>query len=166
MADLETPTLELPYANPDDPLGGAAASMGALALALENMLGAQAQFSDASWPVAASGATVETAIDRITVAAQPYPRKIITLAMVYVTYTQAAEIELRWYGDASIIGRSRLLHVANGATDRYCLGAGTLAADTGMTLELRVAENTGTGSMSTSVSSGLHKSAALLIPDA
>lgn len=35
MADLVTPTLGLPYANPDDPLGGAAASMGALALALD-----------------------------------------------------------------------------------------------------------------------------------
>jgi hypothetical protein len=167
MADLETPALEIPYANPADALGGAAASMGALANYLEDMLGAIVQFSDASFPVAASGASSETTIDRFTIAAAPFPRRIVCLSQVYTTYTQSAELDHRWYVDASVIGRSRQLHVAAAATERVAFGLGDLAAGgAGYVAELRIGRNTGTGTMSTSISGGLHKAAVLLIPEA
>jgi hypothetical protein len=164
MADLLTPNLELPYANPDDPLGGAAASMGALALALDAMLGAQTQFSDASFPVAASGATSETVLDRFTIAAVDYPRRVICLGMVLATYTQSAELDLLWYADTFVIGRSRRLHVASAAADRFCIGLGEIPATEGLVCELRINKNTGTGTWSTSISSGLTKAVVLSIP--
>lgn len=164
MADLLTPNLELPYANPDDPLGGAAASMGALALALDAMLGAQTQFSDASFPVAASGATSETVLDRFTIAAVDYPRRVICLGMTLATYTQSAELDLLWYADTFVIGRSRRLHVAAAAADRFCVGLGDIPATEGLVCELRINKNTGTGTWTTSISGGLHKAVVLAIP--
>lgn len=122
---------------------------------------------DAGFPVAASAATVETVVHRITVPALPFACDLSVMANVYATYTQANELMATIYSGSTSVGRSIKNMVIDKPFNFAVVGTiVNLNAGNSLIIELRVARNTGTGSFTTSVSSGLTRMAVHLSPSA
>lgn len=126
---------------------------------------AKSQFSDATYPATVSGITAETVVDRVSIAAVPYARRILVESNVYITSTVAGTVgNAILYAGASAIGYGRrTFDVANGANQLVATGHFDLAADVAVVIELRVSRLSGTGTMATSNSSSLTNTNVLML---
>lgn len=126
---------------------------------------AVAQLSDATYPKAAAAVTAETVIDRISIAAAAYPRRILVDANAYMTASVAGTVgNLIIYADASVVGYGRrTFDVANGANELVATGHVDLAANVALVVEVRVSRLSGTGSLSSSNSSALTNTNVLML---
>jgi hypothetical protein len=105
------------------------------------------------FPLAGSVTTEEDVLDRYTVAAVPWARRIACQGMTFAANTQSTDHEILWYRDSTVIGRSQVRGVAGIGNQMVCIGQPfLLAANTGVVLELRLARVNGTGIVSTSAS--------------
>jgi len=130
--------------------------------------GTQLQSSDATYPKAASGITAETVVDRITIAAAPYARRVsvstVVFALASVTHDRA---ELLTYSGATAIGATRhQFYLASAVFGIAGLGYVELAAGAGSVIEVRIARNSGSGTITTSASANLTKTVATIAPAA
>ena len=112
--------------------------------------------SDGGFPVAVSGVTVESVLDRYTITAVPWARRFTLQGHVWTFSTQTGqEQDVLWYAGGTVIGRARGNYVATIPITLAATGQHDLAANTAVVFEMRIARASGTGTMSTSVSSGL-----------
>jgi len=124
------------------------------------------QSSDATYPVAATGITAETVVDRITIAAAPYARRVSVSTVVFALVSiQHMRAELVIYSGATDIGRSRhQFYLASANEAIPGVGYVELAAGAGAVIEVRISRNTGSGTVTTSASANLTKTVAHSTP--
>jgi hypothetical protein len=125
----------------------------------------KAQFSDATFPASAAAITAETVIDRISIAAVPYTRRILLDANAYVTVSVANTVaNVILYAGAVAVGYGRRnIAGASLADEIVATGHVDLAADTALVIELRVSRFSGTGTITTSNSSSLTNTNVLMV---
>jgi hypothetical protein len=113
---------------------------------------------DVGYPAGVSGITTsEGVVLRFTIASSPYARRLVCMGHVYTTNTQGGvQQDAIWYAGSTVIGRARGDHPdALAPTTLSPVGRHDLPADTAVVIEMRVVRISGSGSVSTSVSSGL-----------
>jgi hypothetical protein len=122
-------------------------------------------FEDASFPQAVTVTTGEGVASRITIPAATWARRIQAVSHVYGNYSQVNEFDAILYADSTVMGRARAK--PGTALEPVALspvGALELAASVGVVIELRMARATGTGTINSSVSSGLTRLSAIAVP--
>jgi len=105
---------------------------------------------DATFPQAGSVTTEEDVLDRYTIAAVGWARRFACHASVFTSNTQSTDHEILWYAGAARIARQQVRAVATVPIIIACNAVFNLAADTGITLELRLARVSGTGVVASS----------------
>lgn len=163
-----TPSLALPYPAPSDaPAGPASFQMLAEATESAALTLAVGLPSDAGYPVAATNITAETVLDRITIAAVPYARRLHITGHVYTTVSVAnTQVNVILYSGAVQVGYARTNLAATGFTGSETIpvtGKVDLAANTATVIELRIVRQAGTGTITTSISAGLTNSNVLAL---
>ena len=124
------------------------------------------QSSDGTYPRGVSGITAETVVDRITIAAAPYARRVSVSTVVFALVSiQHMRAELVIYSGATDIGRSRhQFYLASANEAIPGVGYVELAAGAGAVIEVRISRNTGSGTVTTSASANLTKTVAHSTP--
>lgn len=155
-----TPALALPYpALPDTPDTPYWAQQLAERSETVMLTLAVAPLPDNTFPVTVTNITAETVIDRFTIAAAPYARRILMDCNAYVTVSVAnTQANLVLYAGVNVIGYGRKNIAGVGATNSdelVATGRYDLPANTAVVLEARVARQAGPGTVSTSNSSAL-----------
>ena len=111
---------------------------------------------DAGFPVAVSVTTTEGVLSRITVPAQAWAQRISAVGSAWLRYTQTNDLDLIIYADAVSVGRSRANMTLDVGKSVSVVSTPILAAaGTGIVIELRVFRFGGTGTVTSSISSGL-----------
>lgn len=124
------------------------------------------QSSDASYPVLASAITAETVIDRITIAAAPYARRVSVSTSVFARSSIANDkVGLSIYSGAAIIGRAQVsVYAINANVGISVQGYVALSAGSGAVIEVRVSRASGTGTVTTSGYAGFTSTVAHITP--
>jgi hypothetical protein len=115
---------------------------------------------DGGFPVEGSVTSEQDVIDRYTIAAVSWARRFSAIASVHTSYTQSLIYEILWYRGSTIVGRMERTAAAGVPDALVAIATFDLAADTGATLELRLARVSGTGTVSSS--DGLYTSASVI----
>lgn len=155
-----TPSLALPYPAPSDaPAGPAAFQQLGEATETAALTLAVGIPSDAGYPVAATNVAAETVIDRFTIPAVPYARRLHITGHVYTTVSVAnTQINVILYSGVTAVAYSRTNVPAAGSAGSETMPITAkvdLAANTATVIEARIVRQAGTGTITTSISAGL-----------
>lgn len=120
---------------------------------------------DSGFPIAATSETTDTiVIDRFTIVAAPFARKLTLNSSVYITATVAnTQFNYIAYTGSTIIGYARItLALASTSNQAVVIANTTIPANTAPVIETRLNRFAGTGVWSTSISSFLTRSNVVL----
>jgi hypothetical protein len=166
MPDTGTPwNLSYPAigeaANVPEDIGDLAADTAAALSAIQAASGGVAVEvvnSDAGFPAAAINQTTATVVlDRYTIAAKTYARKVLYSLNVYVAVSiDATQVNLVAFAGSTIIGYARKAVAGSGLPDELVVhGKYDLPANTAVVVEARLSRQAGTGTFSSSTSTML-----------
>lgn len=116
--------------------------------------------SDSGFPVATVGQTTATiVIDRFTISAAPLDRRLSLTTSIYATVTVAGtQLNGVAFINSTPIGYTRVNFATINVPDQIVVvGSGSIPKNTTAVVEVRLDRQSGTGSFTTSISTGLTK---------
>lgn len=119
---------------------------------------------DTGFPVAVTNVTAEAVLSRITIGAVAWARRGQASGSAWLSYTQSDDVDLLIYAGAGVAARFRSNMTVNvGRSLTATSTAFAVPANAALVVELRAVRVTGTGGLSSSVSSALTTFAATVV---